>query len=65
MPLGHSASCLAFSDFLDLFISCFTKVKFMLPIVWEGQRGSLNDGRIAIEDANASLDSVTPASDLK
>lgn len=33
--------------------------------MWEGQRGSLNDGRIATENTNVSLDSVTPASDLK
>lgn len=32
-----------FSDFLDLFFSCFTEVKFMLLILWEGQRGSLNN----------------------
>ena len=57
-------SC-TFSDFLDLFISCFTEVKFMLLIMWEGQRGSLNDRRIAIEDTNTSLDSVNPASYLK
>lgn len=42
-------SC-TFSHFLELFISCFTEVKFTLLIMWKGQREPLKDWRIAIEN---------------
>lgn len=40
-------------------------MKLTLLILWEGQRGSLNNGRIDTEGTSAGVDSSTPVSDLK
>lgn len=66
MPLGHLVSCPAHPRiFLDSFICCFTEAMLALLILWKDHRGPLNSQRNAVEDTNAGLDSVTPASDLK
>lgn len=63
MSLGQSVSWPAHPQiFLDLFICCFIQV--MLELL-KNQRESLNSLRNAVENTNAGLASVTPASDLK